>query len=107
MKAEVIYMLGIVGVGFLVNYTLRALPFLLFAGRDRELPFWIRRISGFVSPVIIAGLIIYAYSGSAWRTPWPYVAGAVTVGLHVWKRNPLVSIIVGTALYMLLLDCCG
>ena len=107
MKAEIVYMLGIVGVGFLVNYLLRALPFLLFGGRNREVPGWIRGVSGFISPVIIGGLIVYAYSGSAWRTPWPYLAGAVTVALQVWKRNPLVSIIAGTAIYMLLLNCCG
>ena len=107
MKNEIVYMIGIVGVGFAVNYTLRALPFLLFGGRNREVPGWIKRVSGFISPVIIGGLIIYAYSGSAWRTPWPYLAGVVTVALHLWKRNPLVSIIAGTAVYMLLVNCCG
>ena len=35
---DVVYMLGVVVVGFAVNYALRALPFILFAGRDRELP---------------------------------------------------------------------
>lgn len=100
-------MLGIVGVGFLVNYALRVLPFLLFSGRSRELPPWIDRLGKVISPVIIGCLIVYSYSGSAWRTPWPYLAGAVTVVLQVWRRNPLVSIVAGTAVYMLLLNCCG
>ena len=100
-------MLGIVGVGFTVNYALRALPFLLFSGRSRELPPWVDRLGKVISPVIIAGLIVYSYSGSAWRTPWPYIAGVVTVALQVWKRNPLMSIVAGTAVYMLLLNCCG
>ena len=107
MKTEILYMLGVVAVGFAVNYALRALPFLLFGGRDRAIPQWIDRLSGFISPVIIAGLIVYSYSGSAWRTPWPYLAGVVTVALQLWKRNPLVSIVAGTAVYMLLLNCCG
>ena len=107
MKTEILYMLGVIAVGFAVNYALRALPFLLFGGRDRAIPAWIDRLSGFISPVIIAGLIVYSYSGSAWRTPWPYLAGVVTIALQVWKRNPLVSIIAGTAVYMLLLNCCG
>ena len=107
MADEILYMAGVIAVGFAVNFGLRALPFVLFGGRNRAIPPWIDRASGFISPVIIAGLIVYSYSGSAWRTPWPYLAGVVTVGLQLWKRNPLVSIIAGTAVYMLLLNCCG
>lgn len=107
MASEIIYMLGVIAVGFAVNYALRALPFLLFGGRDRAIPAWIDRLSGFISPVIIAGLIVYSYSGAAWWTAWPYLAGVVTIALQVWKRNPLVSIVAGTAVYMLLLNCCG
>lgn len=107
MTDEIIYMLGIVGVGFAVNYALRALPFLLFAGRSRSLPKSVETLGSLISPVIIAGLIVYAYSGSSWRTPWPYVAGALTVGLQIWKRNPLASIVSGTILYMVLVNCCG
>lgn len=103
---DVWYMLGVVAVGFAVNYGLRALPFLLFAGRDRALPKWVERFGAFVSPVIIAGLIVYSYSGLAWKSVYPYLAGALTVALQVWKRNPLVSIIAGTVAYMALL-CCG
>jgi len=105
MTREILYMLGVVATGFAVNYTLRALPFLLFAGRDRELPAWALRFGDFLSPVIIAGLIIYSYSGLGWRTAWPYLAGALTVALHLWKRNALASIVAGTLVYMLLLNC--
>ena len=102
---DVLYMLGVLAVGFAVNYSLRALPFVLFAGRDRELPRWVERFGDFVSPVIIAGLIVYSYSGLAWQTVYPYLAGAIVVGLQVWKRNPLVSIVAGTVLYMAFLNC--
>lgn len=107
MENESLYMLGVVLVVFAVTYALRALPFLIFAGRDRALPPWVDRVSAYVSPVIIAGLIVYSFAGLAWRTPWPYLAGAITVGLHVWRRNPLTSIVAGTALYMALVGCCG
>lgn len=107
MKDEILYMLGVVAVGFAVTYALRALPFLLFAGRSRSLPPWVERFGNLISPVIIAGLVVYAYSGLAWRTAWPYLAGALTVGLQLWKRNPLVSIVAGTLLYMTLIATCG
>ena len=106
MEREILYMLGIVAVGFLVNYTLRALPFLLFSGRDRDLPPWVLRFGDFISPVIIAGLIIYSYSGLEWKTAWPYLAGGVTVALQLWRRNSLLSIVIGTVLYMFLVSGC-
>ena len=102
MKNEIAYMIGVIAVGFAVNYGLRALPFLLFGGRDRTVPAWIDRISGFISPVLLALLVVYSFAGLAWRTPWPYVAGVVTVVLQLGRKNPLLSIVVGTAVYMLL-----
>ena len=105
MQDEIAYMAGIVAVGFMVNFGLRALPFLLFAGRDRALPRWVERAGSLASPAIIAALIVYSYSGLAWKTAYPYLAGALTVGLQVWKRNPLSSIVAGTLLYMALVSC--
>ena len=104
MAEEIVYMLGIVAVGFAVNYGLRALPFLLFAGRDREIPKWISRFGDLVSPVIIAALIFYSYSGLQWKTAWPYIAGALVVALQLWRRNALLSIVAGTIVYMCLLN---
>ena len=103
MTNEVPYMAGVVAACYAVNYGLRALPFVLFAGRDRELPLWVERFGSLISPVIIAALIVYSYSGLEWKSAWPYLAGLLTVGLQLWKRNPLASIVAGTALYMALL----
>lgn len=105
MKDETLYLLGVVAVGFAVNFGLRALPFALFAGRTRELPAWATRLGAFVSPVIIGCLVVYSFSGLAWRTAWPYLAGLVTVALHLWKRNAFASIVAGTIVYMCLLTC--
>ena len=105
MENEVLYMLGVVAVGFAVNYGLRTLPFLLFAGSRRELPRGVERFGNLVSPVIIAALVVYSYSGLAWQTAYPYLAGALTIGLQLWKRNPLASIVAGTVLYMAFLGC--
>lgn len=112
MGAEVLYMLVIIAAGFAVNYTLRALPFILFAGRDRALPGWVTKLGAIISPVIIGGLIIYSFAtlkqadgSSACRTYWPFAAGILTVVLQLWRRNALASIVAGTVVYMLLLNC--
>ena len=102
---DFVYMLCVVAVGFALNFGLRAVPFVIFGSRKGALPPWVQTFGNFVSPVIIAGLIVYSYSGLEWKTVWPYLAGAVTVGLQIWKRNPLASIVVGTVLYMCLLNC--
>jgi len=102
---RILYLLAVVAIGWAVTFGLRALPFLLFAGCDRALPPWVERFGRIVSPVIIGGLIVYSYSGLEWKTLWPYAAGLLTVGLQIWKRNPLVSIIAGTVVYMCLLSC--
>jgi len=107
MENRLLYLIMVVAAGWAVTFTLRALPFLIFAGRDRRLPYWVLKFGNFVSPVIIGGLIVYSYSGLEWRTAWPYLAGALTVGLQLWKRNPLVSILGGTVVYMLLLSFCA
>lgn len=107
MKDEILYMLGVLATVFAVNYTLRALPFILFHRRDQELPKWVAQFGRIISPIIFGGLIIYCYAGLQWRSPWPYIAGFVTIALQVWKHNALASIVTGTILYMILINCCG
>ncbi len=104
MAERILYTAGVVAVAWAVTFALRSLPFVLFAGRGREVPPSIERFGAVISPVIIAGLIVYSYSGLEWRTAWPYLAGLLTVGLQIWKGNPLASIIAGTVLYMCLLN---
>ena len=105
MENDFMYMIAVVAAGFAVNFSLRALPFVLFAGRRRDLPRWVGSLGAYVSPVIIACLIVYSYSGLQWRTAWPYLAGLLTVALQLARRNSLVSIVAGTALYMCLVNC--
>lgn len=105
MGNEIVYMLGVVAVGFAVNFALRALPFALFAGRGRALPAWASGLGAVVSPVIICGLIFYSFSGLEWKSAWPYLAGLLTVALQLWRGNSLASIVAGTVVYMCLLNC--
>ena len=115
MESRILYLIMVVTAGWVVTFALRSLPFLLFAGKDRQLPGWVAKLGNVVSPMIIGGLIIYSYATlkigegdsaiAAWKTIWPYLAGFLTVGLQLIWRNPLLSIIAGTVLYMCLVNC--
>ena len=97
------------GVGVL-SWCLRALPFLLFGGKG-EPPRIIAYIGRVLSPAAIAMLVVYCYAGyvqtdaaglRACFLP-ELSAGALTAALQLWRRNPLVSILAGTAVYMTLI----
>lgn len=105
MESEVVKMLVIIATGWAITFALRALPFVAFSGGGRPAPKWAERFGVIASPVIIAALIVYSYSGLEWRTAWPYLAGVVTIAFQLWRRNPLLSIMAGTVFYMTMLSC--
>jgi branched-subunit amino acid transport protein AzlD len=100
---RILYLLGAIAVGWAVTYTLRALPFIIFGSKARDLPPWLERLGSYISPIIIFGLVIYSYSSLEWKTCCPYLAGLVTLALQLWRQNPLISIVAGTVVYMMLL----
>lgn len=93
--------LGIFAVSWAVIYLLRALPFIICARSGGDRP-WLKAAEKWLSPVVIAILIVYSYAGLEWRTPWPYLAGVLVVALQLITKNGLLSIFAGTALYMIL-----
>ena len=97
----------IVAVTAIVTVVLRFLPFLIF-GEDRKTPEIVTYL-GKVLPFAIMGmLVVYCLKNvSLLEAPFglPELIGcAVVAGLHVWKRNTLLSIGCGTVCYMLLVQ---
>lgn len=91
-----------------VTILLRSVPFLLFR-EGKPLPPVISYISRMMSPAVIALLTVYCF-GCHLRDRTPaahgfgiaeFTAAAVVIGLQLWKRNPLLSILAGTAVYMI------
>lgn len=84
----------------------RFLPFLIFRGRS--VPKVIEYLGRVLPMAIMATLVIYCIKGIslAAMAGWvPYLAGiAVTAILHWWRKNALLSIVAGTAVYMLLVQ---
>ena len=89
-----------------VTLLLRALPFMCFGGKD-GVPKWIASLGGALPPAIMAALVVYCLKGVPFGSfadgAYQLIAGAVVVLVHLWKRNTLLSIAVGTAAYMLLI----
>lgn len=97
----------LVVVAALVTMTTRFLPFLIF-GEKRKTPQLVTYL-GQVLPFAIMGmLVIYCMKDvSVLSAPFgiPELLGCTVVAvLHLWKRNSLLSIGVGTVFYMLLVQ---
>lgn len=84
----------------------RALPFLIFRGK--EVPDVIRYLGGVLPMAIMATLVIYCLKGISFTSAAGFVpqciACAVTVILHLWRKNSMLSIFGGTIVYMLLIQ---
>lgn len=90
----------------LCTYAMRALPSLIFGGK-KQMPPLLSYLGQVLTPAIMAALLVYCLRNSAvggLTSLLPQlISVAVTALLHLWQRNALVSIITGTAAYMLLL----
>lgn len=89
-----------------VTLALRVLPFVCFGGRD-GLPRWLASLGSALPPAIMAALVVYCLKSVPFGTlvdgARQIFAAAVVVALHVWRRNTLLSIAGGTAVYMILI----
>ena len=78
----------------------RLIPFLFFP-KGKEIPPIIRYLGRVLPPAVIGMLVIYCLKNVS---VLEFIAVAAVIVLHVWKRNNLLSIGVGTALYMFLIQ---
>lgn len=98
-------MLKVLLVSFIITFGLRAVPYLFF-GRRAELPAWLEYLGHYLPPAIMASLVIYAAKEVfLFDTTFGAMITGVgaTIGIHLFKRNTALSIIIGTAVYMVLL----
>ena len=82
---------------------LRFLPFLIIR---KETPPYIAYLGRVLPPAIIGMLVIYCLidvncTAAPFGLP-ELIASVCVVGLQVWRRNSLLSILAGTILYMFL-----
>ncbi len=98
---------GIVAVIALVTALLRFLPFALFNDK-RRVPKIIDKLGRLLPYAIMGMLVVYCLRGVSFRSIsgfLPELISCVVVGaLYVWRRNTLLSIILGTVCYMILVQ---
>ena len=90
-----------------VTILLRFVPFIIFRS-GRKTPAYITYLGNVLPFAIMGMLVVFCLKNISFiQSPHgipEIIAGTVVVLLHVWKRNSLVSIIGGTACYMLLVQ---
>lgn len=97
----------IVAVAAVCTFATRLVPFVLFSGK-KEPPKFVRYLGSVLPVAIIGVLIVYGIGdvrdiGINELMP-KLIAVAATALVHIWKKNTLLSIAVGTIGYMLLIN---
>ena len=98
------WIITVIAVCALITLLERALPFLIFRGK--EVPGVVKYLGGVLPMAIICTLIFYCVrnvtfeSAASWAPQ--LLSCLLTVILHLWKSNTLLSIAGGTACCMLL-----
>lgn len=95
----------LVAVMAAVTMLLRFLPFLVFR---KKTPPYIAYLGEVLPAAIIGMLVVYCLKDTVVTRP-PFgapelIAGLAVVGLQAWKRSSLLSILGGTAIYMVLVQ---
>ncbi len=90
-----------------IIYFERAIPWLAFG--KKEMPPMIKRLSDLLPPALMAILVVYGLKGlttSDTHTAIAMVVASIfTAIIHIYKKNQILSVFLGTALYMILLNC--
>ena len=95
---------GAVTLGTIIT---RFLPFLLFPD-NKPIPKVVEYLGRTLPAAMMGLLVVYSLRNTDLLTGShglpEAIAVAVTAGLHLWKRSTLLSILAGTAVYMLLVQ---
>jgi branched-subunit amino acid transport protein AzlD len=97
------YLIAAVAVSAAVTLALRALPFAALAPLRTSST--VRYLSTRMPAGIMVILVVYCLRDLPLAQPRvlaPLAALAVTIGLHLWRRNAMLSILGGTAVHVVL-----
>ena len=96
-----------IAVCALATVLTRFLPFMVFSD-NRKTPKYVQYLGKALPTAIFGMLVVYCLKSVSFITPSygipETIVIAVTVIIHLWKRQMLLSIAGGTAVYMLLVQ---
>lgn len=96
------------GGGYHAGHHGHALCTLCAAAENRPVPKLVEYLGGTLPYAAMGLLVVYCLKDVAWLSGAhgapELISIALTAGLHVWRRNTLVSIAAGTVCYMLLVQ---
>lgn len=97
----------IVLVAGVCTFATRLFPFALFGNNKKDVPKFIKYLGNILPTAIIGVLIVYCLSdfttGDLNIILPKLIAVLATALVHIWKKNVLLSISIGTIGYMLLI----
>ncbi len=89
-----------------VTAAIRFLPFVLFS--KAKTPAWITKLGSSLPFAVMGMLVVYCLKGVSFENIsgfLPELISVIVVAVsYIWKKNTLVSIILGTLLYMVLVQ---
>ncbi|OOF57226.1 branched-chain amino acid transporter permease [Rodentibacter genomosp. 2] len=96
-----------IGICVLTVQFTRLLPFWIFPA-NRPIPEYIRYLGKVLPAAMFGMLVVYCYKNidilSGYHGIPDFLAGALVLALHFWKKNMFLSIAVGTIFYMILVQ---
>lgn len=92
----------------LVTFLTRAVPFVLFSGKNKKPNDTILYLGKVLPPAMMAMLLVYCLKDTSVVT-YPYGIPEIScvllaIVLHAWKRNNFISIFGSTIVYMIMVQ---
>lgn len=104
---DVKYSIIQIAIMAILTAVIRFAPFALFP-EGRKRPKFITYLGTVLPYAIIGMLVVYCFKNISFvEAPHglpELIAGVIVVLLHVWKKNTLLSVFGGTAIYMVLIN---
>jgi branched-subunit amino acid transport protein AzlD len=95
------YLVMVIAIMSVATFATRLPPFVLFSGREQH-PL-LQFIARYTPPMVMTILVIYMLKSVDYLSAeglYAFIALFVTIGVHLWRRNALVSIVTGPAVFM-------